>query len=336
MRKSWRFVLDWHSALLALLTEQHMQSIKIQLRFSHILNMRTSHKSMMKVSNVFAFLHFLWNDDLHRFSYERKRVQFSLFLLLCIYTSSWSSILIESNADDIRNSDDALCYRDVKLILIQNSMTEEKNVLILKIILLLMKEKRHMKKLYILRHAEIDNADWELMIDSITYVLHEQDDNLTLCSMLHFLILTFFDNIFRALNLDCLETISQMKILKSRQVIQLEWKDNILNKCIFQRAEKRVSKMKISNRVLSYYFISKHFKKIEQDAEFCKNLTSYVIHWVTDNIVNNIYHRCDLFFDLFANAVQMTWRKLFIIRSWIILEEKCVRNRSKASHRNVI
>ncbi len=277
----------------------------------------------MKVSNLFAFLHFLWNDDLHRFSHERKRVQFSLFLLLCIYTSSRSSVLIESSADDIKDSDDALHYRDIKLILIRNSMTERKNVLILKIILLLMKEKRHMKKSYVLRHAETDNADWELTIDSITYVLHEQDDNLTLCSMLHFLALAFFDNVFRASNLDCFKTISQIKILKSRQVIQLEWKDNILNKCIFRRAEKRISEMKISNRVLSYYFISKHFRKIEQDAEFCKNLTLYVIHQVTDNVVNDIYHRCDLFFDLFANAVQMTWRKLFVIRSWVILEKRC-------------
>ena len=211
--------------------------------------------------------------------------------------SSRSSVLIESSADDIRDSDDVLCYRNVKLTLIWNSMTEGKNVLILKITLLLMKEKRHMKKSYVLRRAETDNADWELTINSTTYVLHEQDDNLILCSMLHFLILAFFNNVFRALNLDCFKTISQMKISKSRQVIRLEWKDNILNKCIFRRAEKKISEMKISNRVLSYYFISKHFRKIEQDAEFCKNLTSYVIHRVTDSAVNDIYHRCDLFFD---------------------------------------
>jgi len=73
--------------------------------------------------------------------------------------SSRSSVLIESSADDIRDSDNVLCYRDVKLTLIQNSMTERKNVLILKITLLLMKEKRHMKKSYVLRHAETDNAD---------------------------------------------------------------------------------------------------------------------------------------------------------------------------------
>lgn len=183
--------------------------------------------------------------------------------MLCIYTSSWLSVLIESSTNDIRDSDDALCYKDVKLILIWNSMTERKNVLILKIILLLMKEKKHMKKSYVLRHAETDNADWELMIDSTTYVLHEQNDNLTLCSILHFLALAFFNNIFKALNLDCFKTISQMKILKSRQVIQLEWKDNILNKCIFRKAKKKVSEIKISNQVLLYYFINKHFKKIK-------------------------------------------------------------------------
>ena len=55
--------------------------------------------------------------------------------------------------------------------------------------------------------------------------------------------------------------------------------------------------MKISNRVLSYYFISKHFRKIEQDAGFRENLTSYVIRRVTDNAVNSIYHHRDLFFN---------------------------------------
>lgn len=44
---------------LALSTEQDVQSIKTQLRFSHALNVRTPHKPMMKVSDLFAFLHFL-------------------------------------------------------------------------------------------------------------------------------------------------------------------------------------------------------------------------------------------------------------------------------------
>ncbi len=73
--------------------------------------------------------------------------------------SSRSSVLIESSADGIRGSGDALRYRDVKLTLIRNPMTEGKNVLILKITLLLMKGKRHMKKPYVLRRAEADNAD---------------------------------------------------------------------------------------------------------------------------------------------------------------------------------
>ncbi len=130
--------------------------------------------------------------------------------------------MIESSADDIRDSDDALRYRDVKLTLIRNSMTEKKNVLILKITLLLMKEKRHMKELYILRRAEADIVDCELTIDSTTYVLHEQDDNLILCSMLHFLALAFFDNAFKTSNLDCSETIYQMKVSESQQAIELE------------------------------------------------------------------------------------------------------------------
>ncbi len=55
--------------------------------------------------------------------------------------------------------------------------------------------------------------------------------------------------------------------------------------------------MKISDRVLPYYSISKHFRKAEQDAGFRENLTPYAIRRVTGNAVNDIYHRCDLFFD---------------------------------------
>ena len=55
--------------------------------------------------------------------------------------------------------------------------------------------------------------------------------------------------------------------------------------------------MKISDRVLPYYSISKHFRKAEQDAGFRENLTPYAIRRATGNAVNDIYHRCDLFFD---------------------------------------
>jgi len=119
----------------------------------------TSHKPMMEVPNLFAFLHFLWNDDPHRFSHERERIQFSLFLLLCAYTSSRSGALIKSSADGIRDSGDALRYKDVKLTLIRNPMAGGKDVLILEVTLLLMKRKRHMKESYVLRRAGADNAD---------------------------------------------------------------------------------------------------------------------------------------------------------------------------------
>ena len=65
--------------------------------FSRVSNVKTPYKLMMKVSNLFAFLHFLWNDNLHRFSHKRKRVQFLLFLLLCVYTSSRPSVLVNPN-----------------------------------------------------------------------------------------------------------------------------------------------------------------------------------------------------------------------------------------------
>jgi len=136
-----------------------MQSIKTQLRFSHALDVGTPHKPVMEVPNLFAFLHFLWNDDPHRFSHERERVQFSLFLLLCAYTSSRPGALVESSADGIRGSGDALRYRDVKLTLIRNPVAGGKDVLILEVTLLLMKGKRHMKEPYVLRRAGADNAD---------------------------------------------------------------------------------------------------------------------------------------------------------------------------------
>jgi len=289
-------VPDRHPASLALLTEQHVQSIKTQLRFSHALDVGTPHKPVMEVPDLFAFLHFLWNDDPHRFSHERERVQFSLFLLLCAYTSSRPGALVESSADGIRGSGDALRYRDVKLTLIRNPVAGEKDVLVLEITLLLMKGKRHMKEPYVLRRAGADIVGCELTIDSTTYVLHEQDDNLALCPVLHFLALAFSDNAFKAPDLDCPEAIYQMKVPEPRQAIELEWDGEILNKCIFRRAEKGVSGMKISDRVLPYYSISKHFRKAGQDAGFRENLTPYAIRRATGNAVNSIYHHRGLFF----------------------------------------
>ena len=66
--------------------------------------------------------------------------------------------MIESSADGIRGSGDALRYRDVKLTLIRNPVAGKKNVLILEITLLLMKGKRHMKEPYVLRRAGVDIA----------------------------------------------------------------------------------------------------------------------------------------------------------------------------------
>lgn len=94
-----------------LLTDQRPLSIKTRLGFSHDLAVETLHKLVMEVSDLFAFLYFLWNDRPHRFFHETEKVQFSLFLLLCAYTSSRPEALIESSTDCIRGSGDALRYR---------------------------------------------------------------------------------------------------------------------------------------------------------------------------------------------------------------------------------
>ncbi len=79
-----------------------------------------------------------------------------------------------------------------------------------------------MKEPYVLRRAGADIVDCELTIDSTTYVLHEQDDNLALCPVLHFLVLAFSDNAFKAPDLNCPEVIYQMKVPEPRQAIELK------------------------------------------------------------------------------------------------------------------
>ena len=52
-------------------------------------------------------------------------------------------------------------------------MTEKKNVLILKITLLLIKEKIYIKKSYVLYHVKINIINCKLIINNIIYVLHK-------------------------------------------------------------------------------------------------------------------------------------------------------------------
>ena len=68
-----------------------------------------------------GMIHHHWTFDESRFALERKGVQLPTILLFLAYTGARPGVIVESAADGIRDSDEALLYRDLKLKLLQTT-----------------------------------------------------------------------------------------------------------------------------------------------------------------------------------------------------------------------
>lgn len=91
------------------------------------------------------------------------------------YTSSRPGAIIESGC--YSGTNEALRYKDVRVTVVRNPDEIGNNVMVMEIDILLMKGKRNKG-------------------DLTTYVIHEQDDNLAFCPIIHFLAIAFADNAF--------------------------------------------------------------------------------------------------------------------------------------------
>ncbi|KAI9779773.1 MAG: hypothetical protein M1816_003352 [Peltula sp. TS41687] len=98
--------------------------------------------------------------------------------------------------------------------------------------------------------------------DIITYVIYEQDDNLAICSIIHFLAIAFADNAF-----------DSEKISKPED--------------IFRRATRAADGIRISlNKALAYDTCNENLKRLGRSAGFSDNVTLYGLSRGVANVVN--------------------------------------------------
>jgi len=86
------------------------------LKEEHDLEDSETSLPVMSVNDLFQILHNHWAFDAGTFPHERQRVQLSLLLLMMAYTSSRPGAIVESGC--AKGSNEALCYKDVKILVI--------------------------------------------------------------------------------------------------------------------------------------------------------------------------------------------------------------------------
>jgi hypothetical protein len=91
----------------------------------------------MSVNDLFQILQYHWAFDTGSLPHERQRVQLSLLLLMMAYTSSRPGAIVESGC--AKGSNEALCYKDIKILVIPGSDGAYRDTLVMTITLRYMK-----------------------------------------------------------------------------------------------------------------------------------------------------------------------------------------------------
>ena len=98
-------------------------------------------KPVMEMRDMHRILHHHWAVSSKAFTHERYRIQIALLILLIAYTTSRPGALVESSS--YRNSNQALLYKHVCLVLIRNPDDNEEHILVLELESTLMKGRRN-------------------------------------------------------------------------------------------------------------------------------------------------------------------------------------------------
>ncbi|KAH0545274.1 hypothetical protein FGG08_000573 [Glutinoglossum americanum] len=203
----------------------NLQYIDGPLKDEHDLDLSVRSKPVMGVDDLLVILHYHWALDKTTFPHERQRIQLSLLLLMIAYTSSRPGALIESGC--LRGSNEALCYKDVHVLIIKNPEEPGHNMIVMEVTLRFMKGKRGKSQ-------------------PTTYLFHKRDGNLALCPILQFLALAFADDAFEAEGVYSLEDIFRLNIEAPRNSLQLKWKHLRLDSPIFRRTVRISDGIRIS------------------------------------------------------------------------------------------
>ncbi|KAI9766747.1 MAG: hypothetical protein M1839_004778 [Geoglossum umbratile] len=187
--------------------------------------------SLANIDDLLVILHYQWAFDTATFPHERQRAQLSLLLLMIAYTSSRPGALIES--ESLRGSNEALCYKNVRVLVIKNPYEPDYNMIVMEVTS---------------RYGKEESRNL-----STTYLFHERDDNLAICPILQFLALAFADNAFEAEVINSLEDIFRLNVKAPRNSLQLKWKHSWQDTPIFRHAVCTLDGIRISSdKALQY------------------------------------------------------------------------------------
>ncbi|KAI9785817.1 MAG: hypothetical protein M1816_008209 [Peltula sp. TS41687] len=122
-----------------------------------------------------------------------------------------------------------------------------------------------------------------------TYVIHEQDDNLAFCPIIHFLAIAFADNAFDSEKISKPEDIYNLQVPTNLNSIQIKWKPDMQDKPIFRRATRTADGIRISlDKALAYDTCNKNLKRLGRSAGFSDNVTLYCLRRGVANVVDGV------------------------------------------------
>ena len=198
-------------------------------------------------NTLLGMLHYHWNFDTEVFVFERERIQLATVLLFLAYTGARPGAIVESNTEGIRNSNEALLYRDVKLRLLQPP--NHVPLLVLEVTIRLDKGKRK-------RPAPK------------TITLYENRECPAMCPIIHFVALAFADQAFHAELIAqglCPSKMHTFRNPEGRITIDFMFRDEILDVPIFRAYERRLEGVRVHPfKALSAKAISDESKRLGQ------------------------------------------------------------------------
>ena len=95
------------------------------------------------MKGLFGALHYHWVYDTEQYELERNRVQLAAVLLIIAFTGSRPGAVVESGTAGLRGSNEALRYRDIKIMVLQADKDQEEALLIVEVTFMFIKGRRH-------------------------------------------------------------------------------------------------------------------------------------------------------------------------------------------------
>ncbi|KAI4132430.1 MAG: hypothetical protein LQ347_002588 [Umbilicaria vellea] len=220
--------------------------IRGELKERYLLVPGNRAKPTIGPAGLNAALCYHWRYDTEVFAHERQRVQLATILLLIAYTTSRPGALVVSGHEGIRTSATAhtqtLTYRNVALYLLRTPVGQA-DLLVLELTLMWMKGKRHRS-------------------EPTSFSVYEQDDNLIMCPVLHFLALAFTDQAFLNPHLTP-ANLRKVSVPAHQGKVKIPWKESILDTPVFRAIEENGAGCRaLDAKPIQYEDLRSYFKRL--------------------------------------------------------------------------